>query len=55
MEWGTVKAGRGRRAETVPSLGRGRGVFPVGAPGRWVRFEVGRLRESSDSIFLRMA
>lgn len=56
MPCGTVKAGRGRRAETVPCLGRGTRWPPVVVPeAAPARFEPGRLRESSLSIFLRMA
>lgn len=47
-----MSAGRGRSAETVPCLGRG-ADWP--GPARWERFDAGRLRDSSDSIFLRMA
>lgn len=48
MVWGTVRAGSGRSAETVPCLG-------FEGAGREERFEPGRFLDNSASIFLRMA
>ena len=52
---GTVNAGLGLRAATVPLVGTSLPPGPVRLDDRWWFVEIVRFRASSDSIFFRMA
>lgn len=52
---GTVNAGLGLRAATVPLVGASLPPGPPRLDERWWVVDIVRFRESSDSIFFRMA